>query len=245
MGLWSDWKDAVHSVFDRDPAARNTFEVITTYPGLHALLLYRLANRLWCADFKYLARWLSAFTRWWTGIEIHPGAKIGQRFFIDHGVGVVIGETTEIGDDCTIYQGVTLGGTASEKVKRHPTLGNGVVIGAGAKVLGPIKIGDQVQVGSNAVVIKPVAKGCTVIGVPGRVVRAKRGRKPKQTAFPAYGICENSPDPEGEAISIMVDHLRIIDEKLAKINQQLREVGAEEIDLSDLPNLHKVKVNGN
>lgn len=163
-------REDVQCVFDRDPAARNMFEVLTTYPGLHAVLYHRLYHRLWNMGFKWLARWLSALSRLLTGIEIHPGARIGNRFFIDHGMGVVIGETAEIGDDCTLYHGVTLGGTSWKKGKRHPTLGNNVVIGAGAKVLGPITMGNDSRVGSNSVVLKDVPQGATVVGVPGRVI---------------------------------------------------------------------------
>ena len=166
-------REDVSSVFHRDPAARNTFEVLTNYPGLHALLLHRVAHRLWGAGLKWLARTLSTLTRWFTGIEIHPGATIGRRFFIDHGMGVVIGETTVIGDDVTLYQGVTLGGTSWSKGKRHPTIGDGVVVGAGAKILGPFEVGAGAKVGSNSVVTKAVPAGATVVGIPGRVIDRK------------------------------------------------------------------------
>ncbi len=161
----------IDCVFDRDPAARHRFEVITTYPGVHALIFHRISHRLWRWKLKWLARWIAAFARWVTGIEIHPGATIGRRFFIDHGMGVVIGETAAIGDDCTLYHGVTLGGTSWQQGKRHPTLANNVVVGAGAKVLGPIVIGDGARIGSNAVVVKDVPAGATVVGFTGRVVR--------------------------------------------------------------------------
>ena len=160
----------IRCVFNRDPAARNMFEIITTYPGLHALIFYRISHALWQFGLKWLARVISNIARLFTGIEIHPGAKIGRRFFIDHGMGVVIGETAEIGDDCTLYHGVTLGGTSWKKGKRHPTLGNDVVVGAGAKVLGPISLGDGARIGSNAVVVKDVPIAATVVGIPGRVV---------------------------------------------------------------------------
>jgi serine O-acetyltransferase len=149
-------REDVESVFDRDPAARTFFEVLTCYPGVHALLLHRMSHGLWNSGWRWLARFISGFSRWLTGIEIHPGARIGRRFFIDHGMGVVIGETTEIGDDCTLYQGVTLGGTSWDKGKRHPTLSDGVVVGAGAKVLGPFTVGRDARIGSNAVVLKEV-----------------------------------------------------------------------------------------
>ena len=165
-------REEIRIVFDRDPAARTTWEVVTCYPGFHAMLFHRLANFLWRVDFRWFARWLSAIGRWLTGIEIHPGATIGHRFFIDHGMGVVIGETSIIGDDCTLYHGVTLGGTTWDKGKRHPTLGDGVVIGAGAKVLGPVTIGANAKIGSNAVVVRDVPNGATAIGVPARIAEA-------------------------------------------------------------------------
>ena len=163
-------REDIQSVFHRDPAARNAFEVLTCYPGMHAIWLHRLGNALWKRDFKWLARLVSNFGRWLTGIEIHPGATIGRRFFIDHGMGIVIGETAEIGDDVTLYQGVTLGGTSWNKGKRHPTLENGVVVGAGAKVLGPFTVGAGAKIGSNAVVTKAVPAGATAVGIPGRII---------------------------------------------------------------------------
>ena len=163
-------RDDLDSIFARDPAARNRFEILLTYPGVHALLLYRISHWAWRHGWRLGARILSGIGRWATGIEIHPGAKIGARFFIDHGMGVVIGETAEIGNDCTLYHGVTLGGTSWQPGKRHPTLGNGVIVGAGAKVLGPLRVGDNARIGSNAVVVKDVPDGVTVVGIPGRVV---------------------------------------------------------------------------
>ena len=168
-------REDIKCVFERDPAARHTLEIITCYPGVHALLLHRLSHRLWNLKLKWIARLLSNLGRFLTGIEIHPGAKIGRRFFIDHGMGVVIGETAEIGDDCTLYHGVTLGGTSWEKGKRHPTLGNNIIIGAGAKVLGPINIGENARIGSNAVVVNNVSSGATIVGVPGRPIEQKDG----------------------------------------------------------------------
>jgi len=167
-------KEDINCVFDRDPAARNFFEVLTTYPGVHAMIIYRMSNWLWRTNLKWLARLISHLGRWFTGIEIHPGATIGRRFFIDHGMGVVIGETANIADDCTLYHGVTLGGTSLKAEKRHPTLANNVVVGAGAKVLGPIQLGEGCRIGSNAVVIKDVPAFGTVVGIPGRVVNAKQ-----------------------------------------------------------------------
>lgn len=163
-------REDIAMVLERDPAARSTFEVLTLYPGVHALVWHRLAHRLWLANFKWTGRWVSQLARFLTGIEIHPGAIMGRRIFIDHGMGVVIGETADVGDDCTIYQGVTLGGTTLHKGKRHPTLGRNVTVGAGAKILGPFTVGDGAAIGSNAVVVKEVPAGATVVGIPGRVI---------------------------------------------------------------------------
>jgi serine O-acetyltransferase len=171
--LLREWREDVACVFDRDPAARTRFEVLTTYPGVHAILMHRLSHRLWRRGFLYPARLLSFLSRLWTNIDIHPGATIGRRFFIDHGAGVVIGETAQVGHDVTLYHGVTLGGTSWNKGRRHPTLGNGVLIGAGAKVLGPITLGDNVRVGANSVVVKDVPPNSTVVGIPGKVVQAR------------------------------------------------------------------------
>jgi serine O-acetyltransferase len=236
-------REDIKCVFERDPAARSTFEVLTTYPGLHAILVHRLTHRLWTAGLKWLARWLSSLARWMTGIEIHPGAKIGRRFFIDHGMGVVIGETAEIGDDCTLYHGVTLGGTSWQKGKRHPTLGNDVVIGAGAKVLGPINIERNARIGSNAVVLKDVPEGATVVGVPGRVVVRKSGTADKsrealarKLGFDAYGTTQEMPDPEAHAINLMLDHIQIMDKRLEEMCGAIKSLGAEiaDIQVTDL-----------
>jgi len=195
--MFSRLKEEIAVVFERDPAARNTWEVITCYPGFHALLVHRLAHGLWGMRLRWLARLVSHIGRWLTGIEIHPDAQIGRRFFIDHGMGVVIGETAEIGDDCTLYHGVTLGGTSWHKGKRHPTLGNGVVLGAGAKILGPITIGDGARVGSNAVVVKSVPPGATAIGIPARIVEKEAGDK---SGFSAYAVGSDMNDPVAKAI---------------------------------------------
>lgn len=235
-------REDVRCVFDRDPAARNTFEVLTTYPGLHAVLMHRFNHGLWNLGLKWLARFSSTLTRWLTGIEIHPGARIGRRFFIDHGMGVVIGETAEIGDDCTLYHGVTLGGTSWQKGKRHPTLGNDVVIGAGAKVLGPITIANGVRIGSNAVVLKDVTAGATVVGVPGRVVarqseeNAQRAAIARKMGFDAYGTTKDMPDPVATAINCMLDHMHAMDQKLEEMCKGLKTLGAElgELNLPDL-----------
>ncbi|MCP5142043.1 MAG: serine O-acetyltransferase [Gammaproteobacteria bacterium] len=237
-------REDILCVFDRDPAARNAFEVLTCYPGLRAVLWHRLAHRLWRAEFKWLARWISTFQRWRTGIEIHPGATIGRRFFIDHGMGVVIGETAEIGDDCTLYHGVTLGGTTWQKGKRHPTLGNDVVVGAGAKVLGPIVIGDGARVGSNAVVLKEVPPGGTVVGVPGRLVEPRmapqvspeRAELARKMGFDAYGMSKDMPDPVANAINCMLDHVNATDKRLKELTDAVAAMGGK-VDLAEIPKL--------
>lgn len=238
-------REDIACVFERDPAARNTFEVITTYPGLHAIIHYRVAHWLWRKGFKWLARWLSTMSRWFTGIEIHPGATIGKRFFIDHGMGVVIGETAEIGDDCTLYHGVTLGGTSWNKGKRHPTLGNSVVVGAGAKVLGPITIGDHARVGSNAVVTKEVPAGVTVIGIPGRIVRKsstqdedRRREIAAKIGFDAYGMTDDMPDPIARSISNLMDHMHAVDRKIESMCGALHKLGDHSCDEA-LPELEQ------
>lgn len=216
-------REDIRSVFERDPAARSTLEVLLTYPGLHAVWIHRVSHRLWRWRLKLLARVLSQLTRWFTGIEIHPGATIGKRFFIDHGMGVVIGETAEIGDDCTLYHGVTLGGTSWDRAKRHPTLGKNVVVGAGAKILGPITIGDNARVGSNSVVVKDVPADATVVGIPGRIVIAKddansekRRAMAEKIGFDAYGQHHGLlPDPVAQALDRILDHLHAVDERLA------------------------------
>ncbi len=225
----------IQSVFDRDPAARNTFEVLTNYPGLHAVLLHRLAHRLWNANFKWLGRSVSTFSRWLTGIEIHPGAQIGERFFIDHGMGVVIGETAVIGNDVTLYQGVTLGGTSWNKGKRHPTLKDGVVVGAGAKVLGPFEVGEHAKIGSNAVVTKAVPPGATVVGIPGRIIlksvdepseldAEKRKKLHEHFGFDAYGLSEEMPDPVARSIRSILEHMHEVDERLNTMCRAVRKL---------------------
>lgn len=237
-------KEDIASVFSRDPAARNTLEVLTNYPGLHAIWMHRLAHRLWRAKWYWVARSLSTFSRWITGIEIHPGATIGRRFFIDHGMGVVIGETAEIGDDVTLYHGVTLGGTSWNGGKRHPTLKDNVVIGAGAKVLGPITIGEGGKVGSNSVVVKDVPDGATVIGIPGRIVSNtvdknktnKREQIARQYGFDAYAVSPDNPDPVANAIGTMLDHVHLIDTKVADMCKAINQMGGQVCDKS-LPSL--------
>lgn len=206
-------REDVTCVFARDPAARSVTEVLLTYPGVHALLFHRVSHGLWKAGLKLPARCLAFVARWLTHVDIHPGARIGRRFFIDHGAGVVIGETTEIGDDVTLYHGVTLGGTSWNREKRHPTLGNGVLIGAGAKILGAITLGDQVRVGANSVVNKSIPPCCTVVGIPGRIVQRK-GVKLQNNR----GIDLDHhliPDPVGKALSCLVDRLDKLEEQVS------------------------------
>lgn len=228
-------KEDVQCVFARDPAAQSVFEVITTYPGFHAVLIHRCSHWLWRHGFRWPARYCSFLGRWLTGIEIHPGAEIGRRFFIDHGMGVVIGETAEIGDDCTLYHGVTLGGTSWNKGKRHPTLRNGVVIGAGAKVLGPIEIGEGARVGSNSVVVKPVPAAATVVGIPAHIVGSsakpqdveRRDAMAQKIGFQAYGTANDISDPIANAINLMLDHIQVMDKQLETMRQKLTQAGME------------------
>lgn len=224
-------KEDIACVFERDPAAQSVFEIITTYPGVHAVLIHRLSHRCWNANFKWLARFIAHLGRWLTGIEIHPGAVIGRRFFIDHGMGVVIGETAIIGDDCTLYHGVTLGGTTWNKGKRHPTLHNGVVIGAGAKVLGPIEIGAGARVGSNSVVLKTVPAGVTVVGIPAHVIDKQAkvneiNEMAYKMGFNAYGMTANDmPDPIAHAINRMLDHIQVLDTQIATLQTAINKAG--------------------
>jgi serine O-acetyltransferase len=241
--MFNRLREDINCVFDRDPAARNKFEVLTTYPGVHAVIMHRLSHKLWNMKLCWLARVLSHLTRWLTGIEIHPAAVIGRRFFIDHGMGVVIGETAVIGDDCTLYHGVTLGGTSWEKGKRHPTLGNDVVVGAGAKVLGPIEIGEGVRIGSNAVVTKPVPPKSTVVGVPGKLVHREsdkdtshRKRIAEKMGFDAYGVTEDAPDPVAHAINCMLDHIHVMDKRMCAMCEAIRAMdGRMEEGAAGLP----------
>lgn len=249
--MFDRMKENIQCVFERDPSARNTLEIVTTYPGFLAVQFHQLNHWLWLIGLKWLARWSSTLIRAVTGIEIHPGAKIGRRFFIDHGVGVVIGETTEIGDDCTIYHGVTLGGTSWKKGKRHPTLGNNVVIGAGAKVLGPVTVADGARVGSNAVLVKDVPENATAVGIPGRIIKkdesksskfkiAQNNTNPKRDefaqkiGFDAYGTSTDMPDPVANAVTCMLDHIHAMDQQMANMAKAMEKLGAkpEEIELA-------------
>ena len=234
-------REDIRSVFARDPAARTTLEVLTCYPGLHAVWGHRVSHWLWVRNFRWLARLNSHFARWLTGIEIHPGAKIGHRLFIDHGMGVVIGETAEIGDDVTLYHGVTLGGVSWDKGKRHPTLANNVVVGAGAKILGPFTVGENARVGSNSVVVKEVPPGATVVGIPARVV-ASETREPspalsaaaKKLGFDAYGLTRDMTDPVANAFAGLAEHIDRLDERLVQVCKALHGMDARlpEMELS-------------
>jgi serine O-acetyltransferase len=218
-------------VFERDPAARTRWEILTTYPGVHALIIHRLSHWIWQHKLYWLARFNSHIARWLTGIEIHPGATIGRRVFIDHGMGVVIGETAVIGDDCTLYHGVTLGGTSWNKGKRHPTLEQGVVIGAGAKVLGPITVGKGAKIGSNAVVVKDVPENATAVGIPARILDQETVKQREDMAekigFSAYGISDSMNDPITKAIHALLDHASKQDQQLKEVMQKLTQLGAE------------------
>ncbi|MGE4575756.1 MAG: serine O-acetyltransferase [Candidatus Pseudothioglobus sp.] len=221
----------VRSVFKRDPAARNVFEILTCYSGVQAVIIYRFTNLLWRYKLYWLARFISTFARWVTGIEIHPGAVIGRRFFIDHGMGVVIGETAEIGDDCMMYHGVTLGGTSWNKEKRHPTLMDGVVIGAGAKILGPITLGKNVHVGSNSVVVRSVEDNQTVVGIPGRIVTKKAIDTDTFDSY-AASSSDRSNDPTVQAVDSIIERLAEIDKKMAKLsnNSEGLQVDSKEVE---------------
>jgi len=236
-------KEDIQSVFQRDPAARNSFEVFFNYPGLHAVWFFRLSHKLWRLNLKFLARSVSNVARWLTGVEIHPGAQIGRRLFIDHAMGVVIGETAVIGDDCTLYHGVTLGGTSWNEGKRHPTLENNVVIGAGAKILGPITIKAGARVGSNSVVVKDVPSGATIIGIPGHIVeseckkqKVRRERIEQLIGFEAYGD-SGSYDPVAKVISSILSHSRILEKQLEAVVSELAAKGIHVNNL-DIPGIH-------
>jgi serine O-acetyltransferase len=237
--MFSRLNEDISSIMQRDPAARSRWEVLTCYPGLHAIVMHRWANACWLMGLKWLGRFISYLSRWLTGIEIHPGATIGRRVFIDHGFGVVIGETAEIGDDCTIYQGVTLGGTSLNKgSKRHPTLGRGVIIGAGAQVLGGFTVGEGAKVGSNAVVVKAVPAGATAVGNPARVIEKDAHADRDDAAarmFAAYGLTPNGDDPLSKALHGLIDHASSQDMQLQKIVAALKAAGiaVEEVVPSD------------
>lgn len=224
----------IQCILERDPAARSAWEVLTCYPGLHALVLHRRAHWCWQHGFKWLGRFISHLSRFLTGIEIHPGATIGERVFFDHAMGTVVGETAEIGDGCTIYQGVTLGGTSLYKgAKRHPTLGKDVVVSAGAKVLGGFTVGDGAKIGSNAVVIKPVPAGATAVGIPARIIASKEGASadatpdaPKTTVFTAYGVTQDD-DPVSQALRGLINGAAGHEHQIALLWQAIETLSAQ------------------
>ena len=230
----------ISSIMERDPAARSRWEVLTCYPGLHAIVMHRWANACWRHGFRWLGRFISHIARGLTGIEIHPGATIGRRVFIDHGFGVVIGETAEVGDDCTIYQGVTLGGTSLSKgKKRHPTLARGAIIGAGAKVLGSFTVGEGAKVGSNAVVVKEVPAGATAVGNPARIIEKEASNARDEAAarmFAAYGITPNGDDPLSKTLHGLIDNAALQELQLVKIVSALKAAG---ISVEAVPELDK------
>jgi serine O-acetyltransferase len=227
-------------ILDRDPAARSTWEVLTCYPGLHAIYIHKLAHWFWLRGLRWLGRFTSHLGRWLTGIEIHPGAKIGSCVFIDHGMGVVIGETAEVGDGCTIYQGVTLGGTSLYRgEKRHPTLGAGVVVGAGAKILGGFTVGDGARIGSNAVVVKAVSAGATVVGIPGKIVEDPGTKSAER--FAAYAVVEDQDDPQSKAIHQLVEHSRELERTIEILQDRLARLERQEAAAETDKNLRAVK----
>jgi serine O-acetyltransferase len=213
-------REDIYSVFDRDPAARSALEIFFCYPGLHAVWFYRVAHWLWTRKLYFLGRFTSHLGRFFTGIEIHPGAQIGKKFFIDHGMGVVIGETAEIGNNVTLYHGVTLGGVTWDKVKRHPTIEDNVVIGSGAKVLGPFTVGKGAKIGSNSVVVKEVPQNSSVVGIPGRVVMQQEPRVEEERPDLEHG---KMPDPEAKAISCLFDQIRALEKRVEGLTARLEK----------------------
>ncbi|MFA7506123.1 MAG: serine O-acetyltransferase [Burkholderiaceae bacterium] len=240
-------REDMAAVRERDPAARSSLEVLLCYPGIHALVLHRIGHAFWINRFRTLGRWVSHLSRWLTGIEIHPAARIGRRVFIDHGMGVVIGETAEVGDDCTIYQGVTLGGTSLNGGKRHPTLGERVVVGAGAKVLGPFTVGDDANIGSNSVVLKSVPAGVTAVGIPARILAQDSDHateaQPAHAGFSAYAVTRGGDDPLSVALHRLIDHVAAQDRRIEEMQDELKRMGirlekdCEPLDAGDLNRL--------
>lgn len=248
--MFSRIREDIASIIERDPAARTAWEVLTCYPGLHAIVMHRWARWCWTGGLKWPGRFISHIARALTGIEIHPGATIGRRVFIDHGFGVVIGETAEVGDDCTIYQGVTLGGTSLNKgAKRHPTLGRGAIIGAGAKVLGGFTVGEGAKVGSNAVVVKEVPPGATAVGNPAHIVQKDAGKQREEAAarvFAAYGVTPNTDeDPLSTALHRLIDHAVAQEQQMQKVIAALKAAGIRcevlpQVDKFDAEQLNKL-----
>ena len=229
--MFNKLRSDIACILDRDPAARSWWEVLTCYPGLHAIYIHKLARWFWLHGLRWLGRFTSQLGRWLTGIEIHPGARIGNCVFIDHGMGIVVGETAEIGDDCTLYHGVTLGGTTWNKGKRHPTLEAGVIIGAGAKLLGPILVGKGAKIGSNAVVVRDVPPGATAVGIPARFIEGREAERREEQAarlgFSAYAISSDMNDPMAQAVHRLLDHVIANEERLAMIVERLKQSGID------------------
>jgi serine O-acetyltransferase len=237
-GMWNAIKEDMEVVFQRDPAVRSRWEVALAYPGFHAILMHRLAHRLWRHQFTTFARFVSHVSRFLTGIEIHPGAKIGRRFFIDHGMGVVIGETSEIGDDVTIYQGVTLGGTSTRPIKRHPTIGDSVTIFSGAAVLGPVTVGRHSRVGAGSVLVTSVPPHSTVVGIPGRVVKSEAQHTATGKAIIDLNAAD-LPDPIAKAISSLADYVEKLEKRVDELTD--RQGGLEEKTAEESEVLNRVK----
>jgi serine O-acetyltransferase len=241
--MFSKLRDDINSIIQRDPAARNAWEVLTCYPGLHAIVMHGWAHACWNYGFKWVGRFISYIARVITGIEIHPGATIGRRVFIDHGFGVVIGETAVVGDDCTIYQGVTLGGTTLVAgTKRHPTLERGVIVGAGAQVLGAFTVGEYAKVGSNAVVVKPLPAGATAVGNPAHIVRKEEQARSAQL-FAAYGVTPNGDDPLSKALHGLISHAARQDEQLERLYATIKAAGIACPNLSESDKLDQAQLN--
>jgi serine O-acetyltransferase len=247
--MFSRIREDIASIIERDPAARTTWEVVTCYPGLHAIVMHRWAHWCWTHDMKWLGRFISHIARVLTGIEIHPGAMIGRRVFIDHGFGVVIGETAEVGDDCTIYQGVTLGGTSLNKgAKRHPTLGRGAIVGAGAKVLGGFTVGDGAKIGSNAVVVKEVPAGATAVGNPAHIVQKDANKLREEAAariFAAYGVTSSGDDPLSTALHSLINQVAAQENQIKKMLAAMKAAGVTcemlpEVEKFDREQLNKL-----
>jgi serine O-acetyltransferase len=241
--MFAKLREDIQSIIERDPAARNAWEVLTCYPGLHAVVMHRWAHACWHAGFKWPGRFIAYFARIITGIEIHPGATIGRRVFIDHGFGVVIGETAVVGDDCTIYQGVTLGGTTLVAgTKRHPTLERGVIVGAGAQVLGAFTVGEFAKVGSNAVVVKPVPAGATAVGNPAHILR-KEEQLRSARMFAAYGVTPNGDDPLSKALRNLINHVAQQDEQIARMCASMKAAGIACQGIAESDKLDQVHLN--
>ncbi|WP_230027820.1 serine O-acetyltransferase [Massilia sp. Bi118] len=241
--MFTKLREDIQSIIERDPAARNGWEVLTCYPGLHAVVMHGWAHACWRIGLKWPGRFISYIARIITGIEIHPGATIGRRVFIDHGFGVVIGETAVVGDDCTIYQGVTLGGTTLVAgTKRHPTLERGVIVGAGAQVLGAFTVGEYAKIGSNAVVVKPVPSGATAVGNPAHIVRKEDQARHAQM-FAAYGVTPNGDDPLSKALRNLIDHVARQDEQIERMCSTMKGAGISCNGLADNDKLDQAQLN--